>query len=150
MRANRDEKLFTLARSLVEGKAVEQAMLDAGYAPGAAKGRVIRYTDENGERQKEAPHKHPQVAAYIKQLKAEGRRHTGVTIYSLTEKLMAVYDGATEDRQWGPAQQAVMGIAKLNGLIVDRKQHEFPPIDQWTEEQCLAALGESDAAPSVH
>ena len=41
-----------------------------------------------------------------------------------------------------------MGMAKVLGLIVDRKHHVMKPIDQWTEEECIAVLGEEDA--SVH
>ena len=131
----------TLAHGLAAGTTVEQAMLAAGYAPETARqGRV----QHNGRLV--SPNNHPDVAARLAELRTEASGRTVVTIYAIVAKLDRAYDLAEEERNPSAMVQAAMGMAKALGLIVDRKHHVMKPIDRWTEAECLAALGEDDAA----
>ena len=136
---NRD-RFETLARELATGKTEEQAMLVAGYAPETARqGRV----QQNGRLI--SPNNHPFVMDRLADLRAEANREAVVTIHTIVAKLDRAYDLAEKERNPSAMIQAAMGMAKVLGLIVDLKHRVMKPIDQWTEEECLALLGEDDA-----
>ena len=88
-----------------------------------------------------SPNNHPVVAARLAELRGEARREAVVTIHTIVARLDRAYDLAEGERNPSAMVQAAMGMAKVLGLIVDRKHHIMKPIEQWTEEECLALLG---------
>ena len=151
-------QLWKLAEGLATGMTVGKAMEAAGYAKGIKR---LVYTDENGVTKRLSPNKHPTVQEHVRKIQAEAvrsipereaereRRETErmrkvvVTIHDIVAKLETVFHGAVEDRAWAAASNAAMGQAKVLGLIVERREHSIKPVSQWTEAECLAALGEA-------
>ncbi len=62
------------------------------------------------------------VAARLNALRAEHRRAHDVTIKSLTEQLEEARALAMANGQAGAAVQAIMGKAKLHGLLIDKRE----------------------------
>ena len=138
--ARQKDRLESLARELAKGETVEAAMLAAGYAPETARQGRVRH---NGRLV--SPNNHPVVMDRLANLRAEANREAVVTIHTIVARLDRAYDLAEKKRNPSAMIQAAMGMAKVLGLIVDRKHHVMKPIDQWTEEECRALLGEDDA-----
>ena len=134
--ARQQNRLESLARELAKGETVEAAMLTAGYAPKTARQGRVRH-----DGRLVSPNNHPVVAARLAELRGEARREAVVTIHTIVARLDRAYDLAEAERNPSAMVQAAMGMAKALGLIVDRKHHIMKPIEQWTEEECLALLG---------
>ena len=139
--ARQRDRLESLARELAKGETVEVAMLAAGYAPETARQGRVRH---NGRLM--SPNNHPVVMDRLVNLRAEANREAVVTIHTIVAKLDRAYDLAEKEGNPSAMIQAAMGIAKALGLIVDRKHRVMKPIDQWTEEECRALLGENNIA----
>ena len=45
-----------------------------------------------------------------------------VTVDSLTAALWTAYDGAVEDRAWSAAVEALDTLARLHGLMLERRE----------------------------
>jgi phage terminase small subunit len=67
------------------------------------------------------------VAAYVANLQAEHRERHKVTVDQLTDQLEKARQVAMDNRNAAAAVQAIMGKAKLHGLLVDRTQIEERP-----------------------
>ena len=67
------------------------------------------------------------VAAYVANLQAEHRERHKVTVDQLTDQLEKARQAAMDNRNAAAAVQAIMGKAKLHGLLVDRTQIEERP-----------------------
>ncbi|MBT5226845.1 MAG: terminase [Proteobacteria bacterium] len=67
------------------------------------------------------------VAAYVANLQAEHRERHKVTVDQLTDQLEKARQVAMDARNAAAAVQAIMGKAKLHGLLVDRTQIEERP-----------------------
>ncbi len=67
------------------------------------------------------------VAAYVGDLQAEHRERHKVTVDQLTDQLEKARQVAMDNRNAAAAVQAIMGKAKLHGLLVDRTQIEERP-----------------------
>ena len=67
------------------------------------------------------------VAAYVGDLQAEHRERHKVTVDQLTDQLEKARQVAMDARNAAAAVQAIMGKAKLHGLLVDRTQIEERP-----------------------
>lgn len=69
--------------------------------------------------------KHTDIALTIERARKSAQQSTNITIERLTRLLQAVYCKAmAEPKGASAAASAVMGIAKLHGLIVDRSRNE--------------------------
>jgi len=68
--------------------------------------------------------KNQKVAKRIDELQAESRERNNITIDSLTKMLMDDRTLARDKEQASAAIQAVMGLAKMHGLIVDKDKTE--------------------------
>ncbi len=66
--------------------------------------------------------RNPKVIKRVADVQAEHAKRTAITVDDLVAKLQLLYSIAVEDRQTGPGVQAIMGIGKLLGLIVDRQE----------------------------
>src|SRR4029079_13017624 len=62
------------------------------------------------------------VQLRVAQLRAHEAAAARVTIQSVTEMLTTVYDEARASKQYAPAAQAAMGIAKMHGFLIERHQ----------------------------
>ena len=143
MPSTTDAKLFAVAKALAEGMPVEKALLSASYAAGTAKGKQLRWVGPQGERMRGTPSEHPVVAKYMAKLRTKASNGAAVTIATLSTKLDNVYEGAQEDREWSAATSAVMGQAKLHGLLVTKTQ-EVKPIDEMNEAELEQLMGEEE------
>ena len=98
------------ARGLVEGKTGDQAYADAGYTPNRCNAARLKTKDNILLRVKELQEKHVE-------------RHN-VTVDSLTGKLeSARIHAMADDKGASAAVSAVMGMAKLHGLDVNKHEH---------------------------
>ncbi len=67
------------------------------------------------------------VAALVTDLQVEHRERHKVTVDQLTDQLEKARQVAMDNRNAAAAVQAIMGKAKLHGLLVDRTQIEERP-----------------------
>ena len=155
---------WRLAEELLTGKGVEASMLAAGYSKTFSGNRQIWMTETGGARSKVSPHKHPEVTRFMSQIRAEAlrtapervretQRMAVATLHEIGGRLDEVYGLALVKGDLGTARQSAMDLAKLYGLIVDRKQIGIKPIDQMTEAELLALVGEelgTEVAGTVH
>lgn len=73
------------------------------------------------KRSKELMH-NGKITARIEQLKAELYSQEAVTVEEISGALRRAMDGAAAAGQWSAASQAAMGLAKLAGLLVEKRQ----------------------------
>ena len=64
------------------------------------------------------------VTARLKELQARSLKRHDITIDSLTDRFEAARELAMDTAQPGAAVQATNGMAKVHGLLVERRQHE--------------------------
>ena len=69
--------------------------------------------------------KHAKVALRVEQLQERIQQRHDVTIDSLTRELEEDREGAREAGQYSAAIAAVMGKAKLHGLIIDKAKSDI-------------------------
>ena len=65
---------------------------------------------------------HGTIAARIEQLRAEYSDQEAITVEEISGALRRALDGAAEAGQWSAASQAALGLAKLGGLLVEKRQ----------------------------
>jgi len=71
----------------------------------------------------------PAVKTYVRGLQAEHRARHKVTVDQLTDQLEKARQVAMDARNAAAAVQAIMGKAKLHGLLVDKQEiNERPHI----------------------
>lgn len=121
------------AQALAKGKTADEAYQLAGFKPHRGNASTLR-ANQN-------------ISSRVAEIQGRAAERTAVTIQSLTDELNEIKAAAVEAGQHSAALGAVMGKAKLHGLLVDKKQHSgpnggpIPTVDltNATEEQ-LAAL----------
>jgi phage terminase small subunit len=64
----------------------------------------------------------PKIAARVEQLKAEYAAQNAVTIEEITAGLRRAAESAAAAGQHSAATQALLGLAKLSGLLVEKRQ----------------------------
>ena len=62
------------------------------------------------------------ISARIDQLKAEYEASEAITVEEISGALRRAMDGAAAAGQWSAAATAAMGLAKLAGLLVEKRQ----------------------------
>jgi phage terminase small subunit len=60
------------------------------------------------------------VATRIKELQGDLAAKTMVTLESITQELFDIKKLAIEDKQFSPAVSAVVNVAKMHGLMIDK------------------------------
>ena len=83
---------------------------------------------------------YPKVVAEIDRLRAEQRARLNVTIEMITKQLIADRELAHNEGQAGAAVSASMALAKLHGLMVDKR--EVRVVSNMTPEQIEEELAE--------
>ncbi len=96
------------AQALAKGLPASRAYVEAGYAQ----------NDANAGRLKQ----NEQVRGRVAELQTEAAKSVGYTVESLSLKLEDALKLAQEVGSPAAAVSAVMGIAKLNGLLVDKTE----------------------------
>lgn len=96
-------------RLRLEGLTIYQAFAEAGFS--SNRGNAGRLNANEA------------IKARIAQLQAIERAKTGVNVQSLTDKLELALMTAHGEGQAGAAVSAIMGIAKLHGLLTDKVEH---------------------------
>lgn len=83
---------------------------------------------------------HPEIAAMVKGLKAKQQAKSVVTVESIARELDELRDVAIANDQAAAGVSAVMGKAKLYGLLVDRQERRdvTPAEDKPSLEKLLA------------
>ncbi len=64
----------------------------------------------------------PNVAHMVDRLKAEQADQNAITVEEITGALRRAVEGAAAAGQWSAASQAALGLAKLGGLLVEKRQ----------------------------
>ena len=62
------------------------------------------------------------IGARIDVLKAEQAKNEAITVEEISGALRRALDGAAAAGQWSAASQAALGLAKLGGLLVEKRQ----------------------------
>ena len=137
IRLTNRQELF--AQGVAAGKPASVAYKDA-Y------GGSVRTCEANGSRMM----RYAKVAARIGQIQADMAAAARVSVESLTKMLITTYDLAITTKQASAAAQAVMGIGKLHGLLIDkthlettlRKPAATPDAaDEMTEAEWMSQYG---------
>lgn len=68
----------------------------------------------------------PNVSLRVAELQMEAQERTLVTVESITKELDDAALLAKTEKQAAAMTSAIMGKAKVNGLLVDRKEHSGP------------------------
>jgi phage terminase small subunit len=84
------------------------------------------------------------ITGRLNELRAEYRRVHDVTVASMTAELEEAREAAMAAGQASAAVQATMGIAKLHGLLVDKREVRHP-IEDLTDEELDRKLAEARA-----
>ena len=126
------------AQEIVQGKSATEAYINAGYDVGSDKS-----ANEAGSRLS----RNVKVRARIEELQGKAAVRAEISVARFTEDLLRIAKKA-EDLDGAPglavSKGAIMDAAKLNGLVIDRKElgapGEFADIDKMTTEELRAYL----------
>ena len=132
------------AQEIAKGKTITEAYVVAGYR------------DNDGNASKMA--NHPEIIDRVKEIIGKAAIRAEISVARFTEDLLRYASKAEkmandQDIPTGlaVARACVMDAAKLNGLVIDRKElgapGEFADIDKMTTEELRAYLA-SQASPS--
>lgn len=98
------------AQGLAKGKTSDEAYADAGFKPNRGNATRLKANESVSDR--------------VKELQAQGAERALVSIESLTEELEEARRLAMADEKGASAAvAAVMGKAKLHGLLVEKNEH---------------------------
>ena len=70
---------------------------------------------------------HPHVSRMIDRLRDEQKAQEAITVEEISAALRRAVDGAAAAEQWGASSQAALGLAKLAGLLVEKRQITADP-----------------------
>lgn len=117
-----------------------QAAIRAGYSPDTA------YSIGNENLRK------PEIMQAIEVLEAEHRERCNVTVEALTNELYLARDLAHSAGQPSAAVSAIMGIAKLHGLVTDKRINEniVRPVRELSDAELLAIINGQETSPAPH
>jgi len=107
--ANPKHEAFAQAR--VQGKTADESYIAAGYKP--HRGNAHRLSTNES------------MVARVKELQSASVERTLVTVESLTQELEDIRVAAKSSGQNAAAVSAVMGKAKLHGLLVDKLEADI-------------------------
>ena len=118
---------------LVEGKTADQAYADAGYTRNRKNAGRLKANED--------------IRLRVKELQEQHVKRHNVTVGSLTEKLeSARIHSMAADNGASAAVSAVMGMAKLHGLDINKHEHggtgspiEISDISQAEKARVIAA-----------
>jgi phage terminase small subunit len=98
------------AQALAKGKTADEAYVEAGFKPNRGNATRLKANENISDR--------------VKELQSEGAERTLVSIASLTDELEEARRLAMADEKGASAAvAAVMGKAKLHGLLIEKNEH---------------------------
>ena len=109
--ANAKWELF--AQALAKGETADAAYIEAGYTPNRRNASRLKSNEDIGAR----------VAEILSRAAAK----TEVTVVGITERLLAIAvkgESGTDAPMLSVGRAALMDVAKLNGLIIDKNETE--------------------------
>jgi phage terminase small subunit len=127
------ERQRTFCRLVHENIAPYRAYPMAGYRPHI--GNPYRLLREN-----------ERVKDYIRQLEVKAMKKHEITVDTLIAQLEEARQNAKAAKQPASEISAVMGVAKLCGLLVEKQQIEQKDVSKMDMEEVLAALKEMMAS----
>ncbi|PYE89602.1 hypothetical protein [Phyllobacterium leguminum] len=96
------------AQNLAKGKTADRAYVEAGYKANRHNAAALAREEH--------------ILTRVHELQKKAAERTAVTIQGLTDELEEVRVSASTAEQYSVAVSAIMGKAKLNGLLVEKKQ----------------------------
>ncbi|WP_428031820.1 terminase small subunit [Ancylobacter sp.] len=134
MPALKNARHEAFARALVEGKSASEAYVEAGYSESRSAASRLS-TNVN-------------VTSRVAELMAAAAERTMTTVEDITARLYRIADAAEAIKEasgLSVARAALMDIAKLNGLVVDKTENRTftyevtdKPLseEEWEKEFC--------------
>lgn len=83
---------------------------------------------------------HAKVSLWIDHLKAEYSKKEAITVEEISTTLRRAVEGAAAAGQWSAVSQATLGLAKLGGLLVEKRQISVD--DEGAHLDAVSALAE--------
>ena len=155
MRTPVETRLVSLADALFEGQSVQAAMLAVGYGRSTAKRGTLKV-----EGRLVSPREHPVVVQRLAELRETDQapvptvvvepmaravysKRDGVAdLLRITRKLETLGDQNEDAKALSAAGQTIERIAKLEGWIIDKKAIMTKRLDDMSDEELLAFIGE--------
>jgi hypothetical protein len=119
------------AQALAQGKSATEALEVAGFKPNRRNTTRLKTKED--------------VAARVAELQERGAAKTEITLAGLTERLVRIADTAEalqEPAGLAVSRAALMDAAKLNGLVVERKEVRSGSLDELPADE-QQRLGEA-------
>jgi hypothetical protein len=118
------------AQSVANGKLLDDAYADAGYKPNQRNSSRLRKLTSVDERIAEL------LNERANKVLAKTAREAEVTRDSLLEKLEKAYDVAQKAKNGSAMTMSVIGMARICGLIIDRREvGQIGAFDNMTDEE---------------
>lgn len=99
------------AQELAKGSSQAEAYAAAGYAPSEPNASRLTRNDK--------------VIARVRELQERGALRTEITVATITDRLLKIAEkgeASTEAAMLSVARASLMDAAKLNGLVIDRRE----------------------------
>lgn len=110
------EKQEALAQAYIENRGNQSEAYRTAY-------KAENMADETIWKEACILFKTPKVAVRVVELQAEHRERHNVTVDSITTELDEAKDLAKDEKQPAAMTGAIMGKAKIHGLVTDKKEH---------------------------
>lgn len=88
--------------------------------------------------------KNYRIRAHIERLREMNRKRLGITINTITEQLLHAYDMAVDQQNTGSMIRASTDLAKLHGLVVEKREVTVTNLDRLTEAELAAVAHDQD------
>ena len=155
MRASDENRLVSLADAMFQGQSIQVAMRTVGYSDSMARRGQLKV---NGRLI--PPKEHPVVAQRLAELRATdhapvptvvvepmaravySKRDGVADLLRITRKLETLGDQNEDAKALSAAGQTIERIAKLEGWIIDKKAIMTKRLDDMSDEELLAFIGE--------
>jgi len=89
------------------------------------------------------------VQRHIQEIRTRHRKRNDVTIDAITDKLHAAYDMAFDQKNPASMIRAAIDIAKLHGLVVEKREIAFRDIDKMDDAELRGRSDELDALIAI-
>jgi hypothetical protein len=125
------------AQALAKGKTADQAYVSAGYS--ANRGNAARMNANES------------VQKRLLELKTKSAEKTGLTVASITERLLRIAEkgeASDEAPMLTVARASLMDAAKLNGLVIDKSLSAQTSVEDLLDQLDGQQVGDTRGAPN--
>lgn len=119
-----------MAKLTLKQEAIAQAYIENGGNQSEAYRTAYDAEDMSDEviwKEASLLFKNPKVAVRVLELQGDHRERHNVTVDTITTELDEAKDLAKDEKQPAAMTGAIMGKAKIHGLITDKKEHSTDP-----------------------